>query len=325
MSQLKRRQFLFVTGALLATPLLVVAQQVRKSFRIGWPFSSKRHDLEPYIVALEQGLREHGYAPGQDVTLELHSAEGNSERLPEIIRDVVRSKPDVIVAMLNPVVAAVKAATETIPIVMLYATDVIGQGFVKSLSKPGGNVTGFTWDVGGGVAAKRLELLKEMTPRISRLVALWEPPYGLYRESIDDTASKLGLGTLWLKFSGDLEQDFVEIIRWRADALYITAAGSLFRRRAQLFTLATKHGLATACGASEFVTAGALMSYGPNAAATVRAAARHIDKLLKGAKPGDIPVEQPTKFELLINLKTARSLNLTIPQSVLLRADRVIE
>jgi putative ABC transport system substrate-binding protein len=324
MSQLRRRQFLFVTGGLLAIPSLVTAQQAKKTYRIAWPFVTPRRDVELYIAALEQGLRDHGYVPGQDVTLEILSAEGNSEGLPEIVRDVVRSKPDVIVAMLNPVVAAVKAVTETIPIVMLYATDVVGQGFVQSLSRPGGNVTGFTWDVGEGIAAKRLELLKEIAPKISRLVALWEPPYGLYRESFDDTASNLGLRTLWLKYSGDLEQDFAEIVRWGADAVYISAAGALYRRRAQLFALTTKHRLPTACGAAEFVNAGALMSYGPNAAATVRAAGRHIDKLLKGAKPRDIPVEQPTQIDLEINLRTAKALGITVPPSVLLRANRLI-
>jgi ABC-type uncharacterized transport system substrate-binding protein len=315
---------LLVSFASLGIPSVVNAQQAKTVYRIGWPLIAPRQSNERFARALEQGLRDHGLAPGKDIVLDIRSADGKSERFAEVVDDLVRSKPDVIVTMLNGPTAVVKAATQTIPIVMMVVTDPVGSGFVQSLAKPGGNVTGFTWDV-GGLAAKRLELLKESVPNISRLLVLWEPPYDFAQTRLHEVASILGIATLGLKFSGNLERDFADIVRWRAHAVYVTAAGMLYRLRADIFRLALIHRLPTACGVSEFVEAGCLMSYGPSAVATVQAAARHIDKILKGAKPGDLPVEQPTTFELVINLKTAKALGLTIPPAVLARADEVIQ
>ncbi len=320
---MNRRRFVALIGGTVAVPVIALAQRPRKIYRIGWPSLAPRSTLEPFVAALEQGLRDHGYVPGKDVVFEIHSAEERIERLAEVVQSVVRSRPDVIVTSLNPTTAAVKTATQTIPIVMTLGTDVVGTGFARSLAKPGGNITGLTWDVGTELPAKRLELLKEIVPRISRVAVLWAPPYkGQFQSSIDNAAAVLGLTTFWLELSDDLERDFAEMVRQRADAVVLSAAGL---RRTEFYALAAKHRLPTAGGVSESVQAGALISYGPNIAAAYRAAARYIDKIFKGAKPGDLPVEQPTKIDLVINLKTAKALGITIPQQVLLRADRVIE
>jgi len=317
-----RRRFVGMIGGALAVPR-AFAPKPGKVYRIGiFAIAEASH----FIAALEQGLRDHGYVVGGNVVVEFRSADGKPERLPGLARDLVRSNVDVIVVGTNPSTAAAKSATQSIPIVFAIGTDVVHAGLVKSLAKPGGNVTGLTWDVGGDIIAKRVELLKEIAPKISRVANLWEPPYrDQSQKPIDDAARVLQLSTSWVEFSGNLERDFAEMLRWRADALVSHTAGRQFQQRAELCALAVKHRLPSAFPISEFVDAGGLMSYGPNAAASFRSAARYVDRILKGARPADLPVEQPTKIDLVINLKTAKVLGLKIPQSVLLRADRVIE
>lgn len=320
-----RRRFIALTGGALAAPF-ARAQSQRKPFRIGWPAVAPRHALEHLIAALEQGLRDHGYVPGKDIVVEVRSADGKMERYPEVVQEVVRSKPDVILAGVNATTTLVKAATQSIPIVMAVGTDVIGAGYAKSLAKPGGNITGITVDVGAGTVIKRLELLKEIAPGISRIAVLWEPPYWDQDKSpMDSAASVLGLSTFWREYSGNPERDFAEMVRLRADAVHVEAGGTIYSRRTEIIALAAKHRLPTTFPVSEFVVSGGLMSYGPNLAGGFRAAARHIDRILKGARPGDLPIEQPTVIDLTINLKTAKALGLRIPQSVLIRASRVIE
>ena len=181
-------------------------------------------------------------------------------------------------------------------------------------------------DVGAGTIIERLELLKEIAPGISRVAVLWEPPYReQYKTQMDTAAPVLGLRTFWHEYSGEPERDFAEMTRLRAEAVHVEASGWIYSRRTEIIALATKLRLPTAFGVSEFVVSGGLLSYGPNLAATYRSAARHVDKILKGAKPGDIPVEQPTVIDLTINLKTAKALGLKIPQSILLRTSRMIE
>ena len=320
-----RRRFVAVVGSALVAPQ-AFAQKPGKVYRIGFPVIPPHKAVEHLIVALEDGLRDLGYVPGKDIIVEYRSADGKMERFPEMVQEVVRSKPDVIVTGVNASTTLVKAATQNTPIVMAAGTDVIGAGYAKSLARPGGNITGITWDVGGGTVIKRLELLKEISPRISRVVVLWESVYKQqYQTIMDNAAPALGLRTFWHEFSGDVERDFTEMTRLRADAIFVASSGAIFTRRAEITALAIKNRLPTAFSVSEFVASGGLMSYGPNFAGAYRAAARYVDKILKGAKPGDLPIEQPTVIDLTINLKTAKALGLEIPQSVLLRAERVIE
>ena len=309
----------------LAAPL-AFAQPPRRIYRIGWPAIAPRHAFEHLVAALEQGLRDHGYVPGKDILIELRSAEGKMERYPEVVQEVVQSKPDVIVTGPNANTTAVKAATQSIPIVFAIGTDVIGEGYVKSLAKPGGNITGLTWDVGGGTVSKAFELLKEAAPRISRVAVLYEPPYHVvYRRAVEDGASAMKVSLVWLDSADNFERSIVQAVQERANAVYVMGGPRLFGRRAEVVALAAKHRLPATYVNTEYVDVGGLMAYAPNIATSFRGTARYIDKILKGAKPGDLPVEQPTKFDLVINLKTAKALGLKIPPSLLLRADRVIE
>lgn len=278
------------------------------------------------MAAFEQGLRDLGYQPGKDVLIDLRSAEGNLERYRQIVQDIVRTKPDVILTGVNANTSAARAATQTIPIVMMLGSDVIRAGYAKTLAKPGGNITGLSSDVGAEVITKRLELLREAVPKISRLAILSEPPHRVeYRAALDRaTASVLRMDTLWLEFSGDLERDFAEIVRWRADALFHLPQARMFGQRAQIAGLEAKHRLPSAHTAAEFAEAGGLMAYGANLSVLFRSAASYVDRIFKGAKPAELPIEQPSRIDLVINLQTARALGLTLPSSILLRADRVI-
>lgn len=321
MSQVRRRQFLLATGALLAAPL-APAQPARKPFRIAFTAVPPL----PRIAAFEQGLRDLGHTPGEDVLLEYHSADGKPERYPEVVRNVVRSNPDVIITGINSQTAAVKAATQTIPIVMMIGTNVVGQGLVNSFARPGGNITGLTWDVGEELAAKRFELMKLAVPKLSRIAVLHDPPFDVEFRKIDEgAAAALGLELMRMDISDDFERSFAALARGRVDAVLSHTGARQFARRDEFAALALKYRLPSGFPIDEMVAAGGLMSYGPNIPDLFRRGARYVSKILKGAKPADLPVEQPTKLELVINLKTARALGLTVPQSVLLRADRVIE
>jgi putative ABC transport system substrate-binding protein len=325
MGQTGRRQFLIATGALLATRM-ARAQQEKRVYRIALPALTSYRGLESLIAALEQGLRELGYLPGKDIVLEFHSAEGKPERLPEVMKEAVRSKPDVIITGPNAVTTAAQAATQSIPIVMTAGTEVIDAGYARSFARPGGNITGMTVEFQKGATGfKRIELLKEIAPSISLVAFLWDAPYDGFKTVFDAAAPARGMRTYWHEFSGEPEQDFAEMTRRGADAVFAIGGGPQIARRTEIATLAIKHRLPISYSASLFVEAGALMSYGPNFLSMFRAAARHVDKILKGIKPGDIPIEQATVFDLVINLKTAKALGLTIPPSIMLRANSVID
>jgi putative ABC transport system substrate-binding protein len=328
---MNRRDTLLVLVSLAtaSTSLRSLAQQSRKIHRIGAPMIAPRHTIEELLAAFEQGLREHGLVTGQNVVIEYRFADNKIERLPELYQEMVRSNVDIIITGVNPQTAAAKAATRTIPIVMAIGQDVVGQGFVASYARPGGNITGLTWEMDAGPTAKRLEYLKEASPRISRLAVIFDPPFGdqdfSLRRAIEDAARTLKWSLSWTDITDDFERGFAAALRYRPDALVWLGHARQRSRRAEAVALTTKHRLPASYHDPAFVDAGGLMSYGPNVHDLFRRAGGYVSRILKGAKPADLPVEQPNKFELVINLKAARTLDLKIPQTLLLRADRVIE
>jgi len=318
---------IILTMSLLATPLVAEAQQAGKIPRIGVLRQGSSPD--PLVEAFRQGLRELGYAEGRNVSIEYRWAEGRAERLPALAAELVRLKVDVIVAS-GVEALAVKRATTSIPIVMPVSSDPVRLGLVSSLARPGGNVTGLA-SFFDELAGKWVELLKQVLPRISRMAVLRYPevdPNLTQLRASEAAARSLGvrLHVLNAGDPDDLATAFAEAGSNRAEALIVFPSAFLFAHRARVVELAARHRLPTMYGQREYVVAsGGLMSYGPDLHDLFRRAAVYVDKILKGAKPADLPVEQPTKFELVINLKTARALGLTIPRSLLLRADDVIE
>ena len=274
-----------------------------------------------------QQLRELGYVEGRNLVIDYRSAEGKPERLPELVRDLVRSKVEVIVTATNIVTRAAWQTTKVAPIVMTVGTDVVAEGFAASLARPGGNVTGVTWDVGVEVMAKRFEFLKEIMPNVSRIAVLFDPGQDApgFKRAIEEGGKAIDATLIWPEVTDELEPAFEMAVRERAQALLTGGGARLYRLRNKVVELAIRHRLPDTHYDSAFVDAGGLMSYAPNLAALFKRAAVYVDKILKGAKPGDLPVEQPTRIDLVINLKTAKALGLKLPQSLLLRADRVIE
>jgi putative ABC transport system substrate-binding protein len=318
--------------ALLAAPLAVEAQQVGKSFRIGILGNVPLTDPEGARLwgAFIQGLRELGYVEGRNITIEHRSSEGKYERLPALAADLVRLQVDVIVAPAtqNPIVA--RQATQTIPIVMTSGGDPVASGLVASLARPGGNVTGLAFLAAPEIVGKQLELLKEIAPQVSQVALLGNSGnqgYQLWLGAAMVAAPSLGLRLQTLDARGpdDFEKAFATMTKGRSGALLVPSDGMFILHRSRIIDLAAKRRLPAMYGTSEFVDAGGLMFYGPSLRDNFRRAAIYVDKILKGVKPADLPVEQPTKFELVINLKTAKALGLTIPQSVLLQADEVIQ
>jgi len=327
-----RRGFIgSLAGGLLAGPLAADAQQSGKLFRIGVLGNVPLTDPEGARVwgAFIQGLRELGYVEGRNITIEFRSSDGKYERLPELAAELVRLKVDVIVAPAGQNVVAAQRATRTIPIVMSGLTDPVGSGLVTSLGRPGGNVTGLS-GFSTEIVGKQLELLKEMAPKVSRVAILWNPanqshPLLLREAEAAARLLRVQLQTLEARGPDDFEMAFAAVTRERAGALLVAADGMFLLHRARIADLAAKTRLPAMYGLREYVDAGGLVVYGPSLRENFRRAATYVDKILKGAKPADLPVEQPTKFELVINLKTAKALGLTIPRSLLLRADQVIE
>jgi putative tryptophan/tyrosine transport system substrate-binding protein len=310
-------------------PLRSRAQQPRKIYRIGAPMIAPRHTIEDLLAAFEQGLREHGLVNGQNVAIEYRFADNKIERLPQFYDEMVRTNVDIIVTGVNPQTTAAKAATQTIPIVMAIGQDVVGQGFVASYAKPGGNITGLTWEWGAGPTAKRLEYLKEAAPWISRVAVVFDPPFGepdfSLRRSIEDVAPTLKWSLSWVDITDDFERGFATALRHRPDAVVWLGHARQRSRRSEAVALSVRHRLPASYHDPAFVEGGGLMSYGPNVHDLFRRAGQYVDRILKGARPAELPVEQPTKFDFVINLKAARALGLTIPQALLLRASRVIE
>jgi putative ABC transport system substrate-binding protein len=324
-----RRTFIAsMIGAALSAPLAAQAQQVGKVPRIGFLFYGSPGS-SPELDAFRQGLRELGYIEGQNIAIEYRFASGRVERLPELAAELVRLKVDVIVTPTTPASQAAKQATGTIPIVFAGVADAVGAGLITNIARPGGNVTGLA-SISAELGGKRLELLKQVAPKASRVAVLYNPADRsnvLMLKDMQESAPALGLTLqpLEVRGPGELEDAFVAMTRARAHALFGVAGILTFEHRRALVDLAAKNRIPAMWGHRQFVDAGGLMSYAVNYYDQVRGAATYVDKILKGAKPGDLPVEQPTKFELVVNLKTAKALGLTIPRSVLLRADEVIQ
>jgi len=324
-----RRAFIAsMIGAVLAAPLAAGAQQPGKVTRVGFLFYGSP-GASPELDAFRQGLRELGYIEGQNIAIEYRFASGRVDRLPELAAELVRLKVDVIVTPTTPVSQAAKQATGTIPIVFAGVADAVGAGLITNFARPGGNITGLA-SISAELGGKRLELLKQVVPKASRVAVLYNPADRsnvLMLKDMQESAPALGLTLqpLEVRGPGELEGAFVAMTRERVHALFGVAGILTFEHRRALVDLAAKNRIPAMWGHRQFVDAGGLMSYAVNYYDQVRGAATYVDKILKGAKPGDLPVEQPTKFELVVNLKTAKALGLTIPRSVLLRADEVIQ
>jgi putative ABC transport system substrate-binding protein len=317
---------------LLVAPLAAEAQPAAKMPRLGYLESRSPSRVADQLEALRQGLSELGYVEGRNIVIEYRYAEGKFERLPDLAADLVRLKVDLIVAGTTRSVLAAKDATSTIPIVMLAVADPLGSGLIASLARPGGNITGLTF-LGAELSAKRLELLKEVVPGLSRVAVLWHPgAHGerTQRDMLKETevagrALGLQLQFLEAREPSDFDGAFSAMTREHAGALLVLTSPMFSAEGARLADLAAKSRLPATYHLKVFAEAGGLMSYGARFTDQYRRAATFVDKILKGAKPGDLPVEQPTKFELVINLKTAKALGLKIPPSVLVRATEVIE
>jgi ABC-type uncharacterized transport system substrate-binding protein len=318
--------------ALLALILTTIhhaqAQQLTKVPRIGYLSGSSPSAIAARIELFRQGLRELGYVEGKNILIEWRFAEGKLDRLPELSAELVRVKVDIIVSAGPQVTRPAKEATSTIPIVMVFDNDPVGNGFVASLARPGGNITGLS-NLAPELSGKQLELLKEIVPRLSRVAVLGnstEPGYAQVSKEMELAAGALGVKLQYLDILGtkDIEIAFRAAGKGRAEAVLVLANPVATIHRTQLVEMAVKSRLPAIYYRSDFVEAGGLMSYGASIADLDRRAATYVDKIVKGAKPADLPVEQPTKFEFIINLKAAKQIGLTIPPNVLARADKVI-
>jgi ABC-type uncharacterized transport system substrate-binding protein len=332
---LQRREFItLLGGAAAAWPVAARAQQAAKVARIGCIVTGSLESPEQRatVDAFRQGLRERGYVEGQNIIIEYRAADGRIERFPELATELVRLNLDLIVASNTPAALAAKQATTAIPIVVPVMGDPVGDGLASSLARPGGNVTGMTF-LGPELATKRLELLKQAFPTMSRVAALWHP--GAYGDStMKEMMGKLAAaaGTLQVQLqlvevrgAAEFDRAFLAMGRERADALIVLPSPMLFSERRHIVDLATKHRLPSIAMAREFAELGGLMAYGANLPDLFRRAATYVDKILQGAKPADLPVEQPIKFEFVINLKTAKALGLAVPLIMQMTADEVIE
>lgn len=326
-----RRAFTaIIAGGLLARPLAVGAQPARNVPRVGLLLLFGTPGQPNSLVdAFRGGLRDLGYVEGQTVLIDYRWAEGQEQRLTDHAADLVRLKVAVIVTSGTPATMAARAATRTIPVVMTNVGDPVGSGIVASLARPGGNVTGLSL-LDAELDGKRIELLKEAAPHLSRLAILWsanDPGMTLAFGRVETAARALGLAlqNLGVREPAEFPRAFEAAGAGHADALFVTAQPFTNQHRAQILDLVAKHRLPAIYTLRSFVDAGGLMSYGPSQADQYRRAATYVDRILKGAQPADLPVEQPTKFELVINLRAARALGLTIPAGLLQRADQVIE
>ena len=316
--------------ALCSTAPLVAAAQPARVYRLGFLSMRAGPTDNPQLDAFRAGLRDLGYVEGRNIVLEVRYAGGNDQRLGGLAAELVRFNPDVIVAQSGSASLAVRNKTKTIPIVMASSGDAVRQGLVKSLARPGGNVTGLTL-LSPELSQKRLEVLREMVPSLSRVGVLWCGGTNVISGGEwqgTRTASdvlKVRLVSLEAPTARDLPSAFDLAVRQRVEAILMFDCSSLHPSAARIAELAMKNRLPALFPFSYYPEAGGLMSYGPSAKDAARRAAGYVDKILKGAKPADLPVEQPTTFELVINLKTARALKLKIPQPLLVRADQVIE
>ena len=326
MTRVERRGFIVGTLSLLAAPLAAEAQQAGKVYRIAMLSSRPLSPQDPLAEVLSQSLRERGWIEGQNILIERRYTHGRPERYPELVAEVLKLPVDVIAVSDSQAAWAAKRATDTTPIVLVNVADAVGQGLVASLARPGGNITGLSNQL-EETTGKQLQFLKEIIPTLTRLAVVHNPnnPASNVRNQ-EAAASRLGIKLIPVVFRApdDLSPAFMTITQERADAVLLHPASPIAEHWPQFIDFANKQRLPAAGGLRQFVLLGGLTYYGPDSADLLRRGAGYIDKILKGAKPADLPVEQPTKFELVINLKTAKALGLTIPPSVLARADEVI-
>ena len=326
---MRRREFItLLGGATVVWPLAASAQQAKLP-RIGilWPspLSSSGHFLD----AFRQGLHELGYVEGQNMTIEFRSAEGQIERLPDLAAELVHLPVDVIQTATSPTIRAAQQATHTIPIIMGNSQDPVSEGFVASLARPGGNITGQTI-FSPDLAAKRLQLLKEVVPTLSRVAVLWKVDDPALTLSLRETTIaaqtlRIDFRSLGVRGPSEFETAFQTATQERAEALIVLEDPLTLQYRTEIARLANSNRLPAMYGLREYVESGGLIAYGPNLAQIYRRSATYLDKILEGAKPADLPVEQPVRFELLVNLKTAKALGVDVPPTLIARADEVIE
>jgi putative ABC transport system substrate-binding protein len=324
-----KRNVLWLLTALLLTSTTIVEAQQPVNPRIGAFIPASASETAHLIGAFREGLREHGYVGKQNLTIEVRYAEGKVERLAGVAAELVRFKVDVIVVGSTPAVMATKKATDAIPIVMVTTGDPVASGLVVSLARPGGNITGLT-ALGQELGGKRLEVLKEAIPKVSRVAILSNPvnpDTRLSLQGVEIAARALGvqLRVQEVRDPTEFEKALEAITRGGAEALMVLADPMFISQRGRIVALSAKSRLPAMYAHTEYMDAGGLMFYGASLADMWRRAATYVDKILKGAKPSDLPVEQPTKFELIINLKAAKQIGLTIPPNVLARADRIIK
>ncbi len=328
-----RRKFITLVGSTAAIwPLATFAQQrAGRTYQVGYlSIASRDHTLD-LINAFEEGMRDLGYRIGENVVIEYRFAKGEIEQLPVLAADLVRRSVDVIiVAGVTPVVVAAMKATTTIPIVTTVVVEPVRAGLVASLARPGGNVTGLTADTGDEIVGKRFELLKEALPNLSRVGVLWNPDVALNRNRLipmGETARSLGLTIVPVEARklDEVDQAFATMSKERVQGFIVQGDSVLYNYRGQIAEAALRTRLPGTAGQKEFADVGFLLTYGADLQDLWRRAATYVDKIFKGAKPADLPVEEPIKFELVINLKTAKQLGLVVPPTLLARADEVIE
>ena len=331
---MRRRDVITLLGSAAATtcsfwPLMASAQQPTKTPRVGLLSTFSPSETAPWHQALRHGLRDLGWAEGENISIEYRYADGKLDRLPGMAADFVRLNVDLIFADTTSPALAAKNATQTIPIVVASASDFVETGLAQSLARPGGNITGLD-QIAPELGGKRLALLKDMVPQLSNLVVLWNPQNRSSTRNwneLQDSARQLGLEihSLEIRKPDELDKAFEVAIKARPDALVILPEPVFVANLKLIADFAAQHHLPSTFHLSEFAHAGGLMAYGPDRSDLFRRAAAYIDKILKGAKPADLPIQRPTKFELVINLKTARALGLTVPDKLLAIADEVIE
>ena len=327
------RRTLLIAALLLAVAAAsrpVDASQAPKIAKIGWLHPATPAAAAHQLEAFRKGLRELGHVEGKTFVLELRYGEARAERLPDLARELVSLNVDVIVVSADPAIAAAKQQTRTIPIVMAVSADPLGTGFVASLARPGGNVTGLSM-ISPELSGKRLELLREAVPGLSRVTFLWNPDIrgGVLDYNKTEGAARslrLQLQSVEVSRAEHLDRAFSTITEQRAQALVVQTPNPVtFANRGRIVSFALKNRLPSMYANRDYVDAGGLMSYGPNVADLYRRAATFVDKILKGAKPADLPVEQPMRFELVLNMKTAKALGITFPPTIMVRADQVIQ
>ena len=325
-----RRTFVgVVASGILAAPLFGEAQTRATPRRIGWIGAATSAAATRFVAAFLDGMRELGWIEGENLVVEYRWAEANLERLPELIADLLRLRVDVIVVIGTPAAQAAKRASSEIPIVFGMVGDPVASGIIVSFARPGGNATGWSYNL-PEITGKQLALIKEVAPGASRVAVLWNPGSGGDRLGFSQAraaaqALRLGIQSVEIRGSGDLDAALSAVTVGRPDALFVFSDAVAAVNRQRIVAFAGQQRLIAVYQGREFVENGGLISYAPNVEHQWQRAAVYVDKILKGAKPADLPVEQPTKFELVINLKTAKALGLTIPQSLLLRADEVIQ